>query len=255
MKLSVHQVLLGLEDQSKIDSRMHAKHPAVLLLTVVLWLLCLSSFHRHALFILVPYGLFVYYWLLESNLNTKLIGSGLLKAEPFIVAIALLNPIMERDMITVLGYHVPSGFITAVGILIKGNMSVLLTLCLMATLGINGLAEGLTALKFPKILVDTVVMTYRYILTFTEEVQTRWHAYALRVPDARGIALSAAGSFIGQLFIRSMQRGALIHEAMALRGATVLPPYHTQKPSRADYRFILIWGGFSIGIKLLSYWI
>lgn len=255
MKSSVHHVLLGLEDQSKINSRMHVKHPAVLLLTVLIWILFISSYGRHELIILLPYCLLIYDWLIESKIDKKLILNGLWKTEPFIIAIAMLNPIFEKGTFEVGGYTLPVGILTALNILIKGNMTIALTLCLMATLGISGLARALTYLKLPKLLIDTVVMTYRYLIRFTEEIQTRWTAYQLRVPEAKGIDLSAAGSFVGQLFIRSLERGELVHQAMALRGSTELPVYEAPKLKWKDLKFMLAWFGFSFIIKILSLWI
>lgn len=255
MKMSVHQVLLKLEDQANQTSRMHLRHPAVLVLIVLAWIGFLSSYDRHVVLGLLPYSLFIYFWVQEAALDTKLIAKGLFKTEPFILAIALMNPIFEKGSFQWMGFHVSYGILTALNIVIKGNLSILLTLCLMATIGVNGLATALTTLRLPKILIDTLVMTYRYIIRFTEEVETRWIAYQLRVPSAKGIDLSAAGSFIGQLMIRSLERGETVHQAMALRGSTELPKYDSRKINSQDLLFMSLWLVVAIVIKVASQWL
>ena len=43
-------------------------------------------------------------------------------------------------------------------------------------------------------------------------------AYHLRAPGQKGIHISAWGSFLGQLLLRSMDRAEALYESMELRG-------------------------------------
>ena len=43
-------------------------------------------------------------------------------------------------------------------------------------------------------------------------------AYSLRAPGQKGIHISAWGSFLGQLLLRSMDRAQALYESMELRG-------------------------------------
>ncbi len=51
-----------------------------------------------------------------------------------------------------------------------------------------------------------------------EEVSVMTLAYKLRAPDQKGIHISAWGSFIGQLLLRSMDRAEELYIAMKMRG-------------------------------------
>ena len=43
-------------------------------------------------------------------------------------------------------------------------------------------------------------------------------AYSLRAPGQKGVHISAWGSFLGQLLLRSMDRAEALYESMGLRG-------------------------------------
>ena len=53
-----------------------------------------------------------------------------------------------------------------------------------------------------------------------EEVTVMTEAYSLRAPGQKGIHISAWGSFLGQLLMRSMDRAEELYGSMVLRGFT-----------------------------------
>jgi len=52
----------------------------------------------------------------------------------------------------------------------------------------------------------------------TEELAVMTDAYHLRAPGQKGIHISAWGSFLGQLLLRSMDRAQELYSSMILRG-------------------------------------
>ena len=70
----------------------------------------------------------------------------------------------------------------------------------------------------PDILVTLLLLTYRYIGVMLEEVVIMSEAYSLRAPGQKGIHISAWGSFLGQLLLRSMDRAEGLYHSMLLRG-------------------------------------
>ena len=52
----------------------------------------------------------------------------------------------------------------------------------------------------------------------TEELSVMTDAYHLRAPGQKGIHISAWGSFLGQLLLRSMDRAQELYSSMLLRG-------------------------------------
>jgi cobalt/nickel transport system permease protein len=67
-------------------------------------------------------------------------------------------------------------------------------------------------------LVTLLLLTYRYVGVMTEELAVMTDAYHLRAPGQKGIHISAWGSFLGQLLLRSMDRAQELYASMLLRG-------------------------------------
>ena len=63
-----------------------------------------------------------------------------------------------------------------------------------------------------------LLLTYRYVSVMLDEVAVMTTAYRLRAPGQKGIHVSAWGSFLGQLLLRSMDRAQELYESMQLRG-------------------------------------
>ena len=93
---------------------------------------------------------------------------------------------------------------------------------LMATTSIDSLCAALRRLHVPGLLVTLLLLTYRYVGVMTEELAIMSDAYHLRAPGQNGIHISAWGSFLGQLLLRSMDRAQELYSSMMLRG------YHQQ---------------------------
>ena len=89
---------------------------------------------------------------------------------------------------------------------------------LIATTPIDTLCAALRRLHVPDILVTLLLLTYRYIGVMLEEVVIMSEAYSLRAPGQKGIHISAWGSFLGQLLLRSMDRAEALYHSMLLRG-------------------------------------
>ena len=89
---------------------------------------------------------------------------------------------------------------------------------LVATTSIEEICRALRQLHFPKMLTSLLLLTFRYISVLLEEVAIMTEAYHLRAPGQKGIHVSAWGSFLGQLLLRSMDRAEALYESMELRG-------------------------------------
>ena len=89
---------------------------------------------------------------------------------------------------------------------------------LIATTPIDTLCAALRKLHVPGLLVTLLLLTYRYIGLMLREVAVMTEAYHLRAPGQKGIHISAWGSFLGQLLLRSMDRAEELYGSMLLRG-------------------------------------
>ena len=105
--------------------------------------------------------------------------------------------------------------VCAVGLVI---FSLMASFLLIAATPIDSLCAALRKLHIPSILVTLLLLTYRYIGVMMQEVAVMTEAYKLRAPGQKGIHISAWGSFLGQLLLRSIDRAEELYGSMLLRG-------------------------------------
>ena len=73
-----------------------------------------------------------------------------------------------------------------------------------------------------------------------DEAAIMTDAYRLRAPGQKGVHISAWGSFLGQLLLRSMDRATALYESMELRGYHGEFHYAQGRPSsRASWLFAI----------------
>ena len=86
----------------------------------------------------------------------------------------------------------------------------------------------------------------------TEDLAVMTDAYRLRAPVQKGIHVSAWGSFLGQLLLRSMDRAQELYSSMLLRGYAQEFRYaRTQSFRGRDAACLLLCAGFSLGLRLV----
>ena len=96
---------------------------------------------------------------------------------------------------------------------------------LMATTTLDSLCCALRKLHVPSLLVTLLLLTFRYVSLLIEQVSVMTEAYHLRAPGQKGLHISAWGSFLGQLLLRTMDRAGELYDSMQLRGFTGEFPY------------------------------
>ena len=117
--------------------------------------------------------------------------------------------------------------------MLKGVVCLMASFLLMATTPIDSLCAALRRLHVPKLLVTLLLLTSRYVGVMTEELAVMTEAYHLRAPGQKGIHISAWGSFLGQLLLRSMDRAQELYSSMLLRGYRQEFRYADIRPFRA----------------------
>ena len=138
---------------------------------------------------------------------------------PLVMAVGLFNPFFDKTVVLKLGnLAVTGGSLSMLTLMLKGLFCLMASFLLMATTPIDNLCAALRQLHVPKMLVTLLLLTYRYVGVMTEELAVMTDAYHLRAPGQKGIHISAWGSFLGQLLLRSMDRAQELYSSMLLRG-------------------------------------
>jgi cobalt/nickel transport system permease protein len=138
---------------------------------------------------------------------------------PLVMAVGLFNPFYDRaPLLTVGSLPVSGGVVSMLSLMLKGVLCLMASFLLAATTAIDALCGALRKWHMPGMLVTLLLLTYRYVGVLTEEASIMTDAYHLRAPGQKGIHISAWGSFLGQLLLRSMDRAQQLYSSMLLRG-------------------------------------
>ena len=221
------------------DSAIHRICTGAKLLVTIVYILTVVSFDKWNMSGLI---FMVFYPVLLFAVSGIPISTCFYKLRfvlPLVCAVGIFNPILDRTPAFVLGdfmtTELPQGGFTATGVsqdgfivtmgmismvtlMLKGIFCLMASFMLMATTRIESLCSVLRRIHVPSMLVTLLLLTYRYAAVMAEEVSVMTQAYSLRAPGQKGIHISAWGSFLGQLLLRSMDRAEELYSSMLLRG-------------------------------------
>jgi len=224
------------------NSPLHRRDPRAKLLVVLVALLFAASAPRYSLVEMLPLFFLPWCWLMQSGLSLKLLARKMLPALPFVLLVAIFNPVFDHIPVQFGPWQISAGVLSFFSILLRLIFSLALILLLVASTGFHSLCAALLRLRVPKILVVQLLLLYRYLFLLAEETSRMRLAYALRSPDDRSIRLSVSGSLIGHLLLRVMDRAQRIHQAMLCRGFNGdIPVRHCFHWLRADSGFLIGW--------------
>jgi cobalt/nickel transport system permease protein len=91
-------------------------------------------------------------------------------------------------------------------------------LLFVATTGLNKVSAALGWFRMPRVLIVQLLFLYRYLFVLSGEVARALRAHGLRSPSRPMPSLRIAGSMLGQVLLRTVDRAQRIHSAMLCRG-------------------------------------
>ena len=211
--------LYVLESLSDGDTLIHKLHPRAKLISTLFFIIMVVSFGRYDVLGAVPYFLYTALVMSLAELPISLLHRRFLIALPFCAFAAVTNLILLRETAFVFdGVTFSLGFISMLAILLRTYLCVMAVFILIATTPFTALTRELGRLHAPKILITLIEMIYRYIGVLIDEAGSMATAYRLRSVQTKGLAMKDMGSFVGQLALRSFDRGERIYAAMTCRG-------------------------------------
>ena len=200
-------------------SVVHRLHPLCKLLVTITYIFIVVSFHKYdlsGLMVMVLYPIFLFQ---AAGIPVHVCFYKLRVVLPLVCAVGLANPFLDRVPLVQIGdLVITGGIISMLTLMLKGCLALMASFLLVATTTIDMLCGALRKLHVPKVLTALLLLTYRYIGVIMGEASAMSQAYSLRAPGQKGIHISAWGSFLGQLLLRSMDRAQELHSSMELRG-------------------------------------
>ena len=218
MEKALHE-LSEMDDLAAQESPIHRLHPAAKLLSTIAYIILTVSFDKYDLAGIVPMLLWPVLLFQISGIPVRTCFYKLRIVLPLVMAVGLFNPFFDRAPLLMLGgVAVSGGVVSMLTLMLKGIFCLMASFLLMATTPIDSLCAALRRLHVPGMLMTLLLLTYRYVGVMTEELAVMTDAYHLRAPGQKGIHVSAWGSFLGQLLLRSMDRAQELYASMLLRG-------------------------------------
>lgn len=205
--------LRAMDELAAQDSPMHRLSPLSKLFVTVLYIVVTVSFHKYdisGVFVMVLFPLVGYQ---VGMIPVHTCFHKLRVVMPLVCAVGLFNPFFDKRIVLYIGaVGVSGGVNSMLTLMMKGIFCLMASFLLAATTSIEDICRALRQLHVPKLL------TFRYVGLLLSEVAVMQQAYSLRAPGQKGIHISAWGSFLGQLLLRSMDRAQALYESMELRG-------------------------------------
>ena len=246
MQKALHE-LSEMDELSAGESPVHSLHPAAKLIATIAYILITLSFDKYDLNGLVPMVLWPVLLFALSGIRVRTCFYKLRIVLPLVMMVGLFNPFFDKEILLQIGsVGVSGGVISMITLMLKGVFCLMASFLLMATTKVDNLCAALRAMHMPSLLVTLFLLTYRYVGVMTEELAVMTDAYHLRAPGQKGIHISAWGSFLGQLLLRSMDRAQELYSSMLLRG------YHRHF-HYADIRAFKMGDAAYIGVCLLAF--
>lgn len=244
---SISQSIFSLHYLEELSSEkktvIHSINSGVKLLITLLYLAAVLSIGIYDLFRLLP---FVIYPVVVFALGEIPVGNmfkRLIPVLPFVVAVGIFNPILNKEAGAVVGGIIISrGWISFTVILIKCCLAIISVLLLVATTGMDRIAGAMRAAHVPKIMVNQMLLTYRYISVIADEGKSMVRSYNLRSGGSKGIAIIHMGPMLGSLLLRALDRADRVYGAMKLRGFTGDEIYCSKIPmDKTSMIYLVIW--------------
>ena len=230
MEKALHE-LSEMDDLAAQDSPIHRLSPTAKLLSTIAYILVTVSFGKYQLSGLIVMLLWPVLLFQLSGIPLRICFYKLRIVLPLVMAVGLFNPFFDRvPMLALGGVVISGGVVSTLTLMLKGVFCLMASFLLMATTPIDSLCASLRKLRVPGLLVTLLLLTYRYVGVMTEELAIMTDAYHLRAPGQKGIHMSAWGSFLGQLLLRSMDRAQELYSSMLLRGYHEHFHYAPRKP-------------------------
>lgn len=235
-----------MDDLGRLDTPLHRLDARAKAVTVIAYIACVMSYPRYEVVALAPLALFPIVMSSLGRVPWGFLLRRMLVAAPFVLAVAIFNPLLDRAPVTTLGQvGISGGWLSFVSIMLRFALTVSAALALIACTGIYDLCSGMERLGLPGIFASQILFLHRYLWVLGDEAQRLARGLEVRGFGPRVLRLRVYGSLLGHMLLRSVSRAERIYCAMVARGfdGTI----RTQRPGRfhwADAAFVCGWGGY-----------
>ncbi|MFD2043527.1 cobalt ECF transporter T component CbiQ [Ornithinibacillus salinisoli] len=149
----------------------------------------------------------------------------------------IITPFLLLMTIPLLWQYSVENAIFSIIIIMKAYISMTVITIVLETQSLDDLINGLAGLKLPPILITILILSYRYVFLFLDDIERMITATKSRFfhGGIRINSLKVYGHLIASLLFKAIQRSEKMHEAMVSRGFTgSLTFQNTNTPKLSD---------------------
>jgi cobalt/nickel transport system permease protein len=218
MRRDTRAELGELDQLARQDTPVHRLDPRTKLLVVLVYIGVVLSFPRQALAALTPLLLFPAVLLGLGQIPLRALSRKIAVALPFVLAVGLANPLLDRASAAVIGpVSISGGWLSLASILLRFVLTAATVLALVACTGMQRLGAAMQQLGVPRVLVVQVLLLHRYLFVIADEALAMRRGATLRAAG-RALPLRVYGPMAGHLLLRAMDRADRVNQAMLARG-------------------------------------
>ena len=207
-----------LDELSRLDTPVHRLDPRAKVLATACFILAVVSFGKYEIVALLPFILYPVALLSLAGLPWGYVLRKVLLAVPFVLFVAIFNPLLDREpMVRIGAVTLSGGWVSFLSIMIRFALTVSAAFILIACTGLDAVCLGLERMRVPKAMVVQLLFLHRYLFVLMEETSRTIRAYSLRSFRRSGVLWRVFGSLVGLLLLRTIDRAQRIHAAMLSR--------------------------------------
>jgi cobalt/nickel transport system permease protein len=235
---------------AEADSAVHRLDSRAKVLAAVAFILAVVSMDRYSITALVPYFAYPAALVAAAALPAGLIVRRSLLVVPFALAVGILNPLFDREIVLTIGsVAVSGGWLSFASIVLRAVLAAAAAIILVATTGFPAICGALERFGLPRAFVVQLLFLYRYLVLLGEETGRLVRARELRA-FGRPLGLAGFGTLAGHLLIRTWQRAERVYMAMLARGFTgAFPAQRSQRFGGSDWLFVAVCLGLFAALR------
>ena len=192
---------------SRIESPIHRLGVGIKFISLLLIIITIVTVPGNLYFLFLTILILLLLIVKISKIPFGFIFKRLLLMEPFVIGIAILSIFQ------------PDGLSIFFRILVKSTLCLLTIIVFSNLTRFNDLINFLKKIRMPSVFLNVIALMYRYIFILIDEAERMQRARKSRTfTENKRTYWLTQSSLIGQLFIRSYERGERIYRAMRARG-------------------------------------
>ena len=243
-----------LDALSAKDTPIHRLDARVKVLTTIYFIVVVISFGKYDPACLAPLIVYPVTVMTVGSIPFGYIAKKLLIASPFVLSVALFNPLLDRSPALDLGlFTLSGGSLSFASIMAKYVLTVSAGLALIACTGVDAICSALSRMGVPRAFTIQLLFLYRYIFVLGQEAVRMVRARALRSFGNKGLGMGVYTGMVGHLLLRTMDRAQRIHLAMLCRGFGGEIPHGPSSAIRlSDLLYFIGWSSLFTLLRLYN---